>query len=215
MDSPIDDVLSYNDICEYLTREIADEDGEKWKFRKILGHQHTPQGHPDRNGSEYNVKIFWETGETTYMPLDQAAKQMPVDLAKYGKANNLLTKNGWKRFKKLARRDKVVDRLVKQAKLRSFRLRPKYKYGYEVPRDYNHAKQLDARNGNNKCEQANKLEHKKLHEYKVFIRMGKYHESKIPRDYQEICVHTIFDVKHDFCHQARVIADGYLTQVLA
>ena len=39
--------------------------------------------------------------------------------------------------------------MVNQAKLKSFRSAPRYKYGYEVPRDYLHALEIDKRNGNN------------------------------------------------------------------
>ena len=31
-DTAFEDILSYNDICEYLTREISEEDGENWQF---------------------------------------------------------------------------------------------------------------------------------------------------------------------------------------
>ena len=134
-------------------------------------------------GSEYNVKIAWETGEITYEPLDLMANQIPVDLALYAKNNNLLYKPGWKRFKRLGRRDKQIMRLVKQAKLRSYRLRPKYKFGYEVPRNFRHAKELDKRNGNTWWQDANKLEHYKLDKYETFISAGKYQISKIPRGY--------------------------------
>ena len=49
------------------------------------------------------------------------------------KANNLLEEKGWSQFKQLVKRDYITKRLVKQAKLRSFRVSPKYKYGFEVP----------------------------------------------------------------------------------
>ena len=68
-------------------------------------------------GSEYNVKVFWETGEITHEPLDLMAKQIPVDLALYARDNNLLSKPGWKRFRPIACRKKQIMRLVKQAKL--------------------------------------------------------------------------------------------------
>jgi hypothetical protein len=41
-------------------------------------------------------------------------------------------------------------RMANQAKLRSFRTAPKYMYGFEVPKDYQHAIRLDTRNGTNK-----------------------------------------------------------------
>ena len=46
------------------------------------------------------------------------------------------------------RREKKMLRMINQAKLRSFRRSPKYMYGYEVPRDYKHAMELDKKNGN-------------------------------------------------------------------
>jgi hypothetical protein len=38
--------------------------------------------------------------------------------------------------------------MVSQAKLKSFHTAPNYKYGYEIPRTYEQAKQLDDKNGN-------------------------------------------------------------------
>ena len=57
-DTAFDDILSYNNICDHLNREMNNEDGQYWKFRKILGYQHTPIGHPKWKGSKYNVKIL-------------------------------------------------------------------------------------------------------------------------------------------------------------
>ena len=36
---------------------------------------------------------------------------------------------------------------------------------------------------------------------------------KVPKGFQLIRVHTVFDVKHDGRHRARVVADGHLTDV--
>ena len=97
-------------------------------------------------GSEFNVKMLWETGEVTYKAQDWLAKDIPVEIAQYAIEHNLLDTPGWKRFKRHARQQRLMERLIKQAKLRSFRLCPKYKYGFEVPRDYNHALELDRQN---------------------------------------------------------------------
>ena len=94
--------------------------------------------------------IEWETGEITAEPLSVIAADDPVTCAIYAKQNDLLNVDGWKRFKNIANRQKKLLRMANQAKLRSFRLAPKYKYGFEVPRDYKHAKELDERNGNTK-----------------------------------------------------------------
>ena len=66
---------------------------------------------------------------------------------------------------------------------------------------------MDKIAGNNKWRDANILENKKLGEYNVFVDHGKFYYNKIPEDFQLISVHTIYDVKHDGRHRARVHRD--------
>jgi hypothetical protein len=69
----------------------------------------------------------------------------------YAKENDLLELDAWKRFKPIAKRQQKLFRmLVNQAKLRSYRTAPKYQYGFEVPKDYQHAVRLDEKAGNTK-----------------------------------------------------------------
>ena len=88
---------------------------------------------------------------------------------------------------------------------------PKYKYGFEVPRNYTDAERLDKKNGNDNWYQVNKLEHAQLKECEVFTDQGRFAGNRIPRGYQLIWFHTIFDVKVDGRHKTRVVADGHLT----
>jgi hypothetical protein len=53
---------------------------------------------------------------------------------------------------------KVVHPTVNQSKLNSFNTSIKCKYGYKVPRNYNHAMLLDEKNGNNLWKDAVVLE---------------------------------------------------------
>ena len=87
--------------------------------------------------------MLWETGEVTYEPLDFLAKDIPVKLAQYAIEDSLLNKPGWKRFKRYKWRQKQVERLIRQAKLQSYCLCIKYKYGFKVPRNYKHTMELD------------------------------------------------------------------------
>jgi len=119
-DSALEDLLTYNDVCEHLTRDRNSEDGEQWAYLEFLNHVHTPLGHKDRKGSEYNVLVLWENGKQTYKLLSILAKDAPVDCAKYAKEKNLLNKPGWKQFKRLAKREKVINQLIKQVKSRLF-----------------------------------------------------------------------------------------------
>ena len=62
--------------------------------------------------------------------------------------------------------------MANQAKLRSYNTAPKFKYGFEIPRDYNHAKWLDKRNGNTKWQDATKLELDQQDDYSTFKDVG-------------------------------------------
>jgi hypothetical protein len=79
----LEDVMSYNEILDYVERENNKEDGQHLKFRTILGHIHTPVGHKERMGIDCNVKTGWETGAVSVEPLEFLTKDIPVDLAMY------------------------------------------------------------------------------------------------------------------------------------
>ena len=85
-------------------------------------------------------------------PFKKIAADDPVTCAIYGRDHDLLSLPGWIRFKALATRQKKLLRLQNQAKLSSYRMTPRYKFGYEVPRnkDFDHAISIYKKNGNNK-----------------------------------------------------------------
>ena len=114
-------------------------------------------------------------------------------------------------MKRLADRSKLTERLVKQTKLHSLKYLQRYKYGFEVPKNYKDAEPLDRKNGNHDWIDANKLEHKQLTEYNVIKDEGQFAGYRIPCGYQLIRAHTIVDVKVNGRHKARVVADIYLS----
>ena len=91
--------------------------------------------------------VEWETGEITSEPLAMIAADDPVMCALYACDNDLLELDGWKCFKPIAKRQLKLLHMVNQAKLWSYCTAPKYKYSYEVPRDYTHALALDKKTG--------------------------------------------------------------------
>ena len=119
--------------------------------------------------------------------------------------------------KKSARTARRLIRTLKKSKYTQARASRKYKHGWEVPRDYAHALQLDIQNGNNKWNEAIDLEIEQIKEYQVFKDFGKavYEKNKItnaPEGHQKIRVHSVFDVKHCGKFKARLVADGHLTK---
>ena len=47
--------------------------------------------------------------------------------------------------------------------------------------------------------------------YNVFKDLGKH--APVPEGYKNICVHLVFDCKHDGHHCRRMVADGHLTDI--
>ena len=204
-----EEILTFAEIVDYINDEENNTD-TYWKFRGIVGHERPLRSDdPNYKGSLYNVKVEWENGEITSEPLSIIAADDPVTCATYAKDNGLLDTPGWKRFKRLATRTKKLLRAINQAKLRSYNTAPKFKYGFEVPRDYAHAMRLDKQNKNTRWADAVALERKQLDDYETFKDNG----NKWPDGYQKLKLHLVFDVKHDGRHKARMVADGHLTQV--
>ena len=211
--STADEIFTYNEILDHIERDNSEVENDTemlYKFRRISAHQ-GPLRPTDKEykGSMYNVLVEWETGETTYEPLDMIASDDPVTCAEYAMKQNLLDTPGWKRFRRYAKNEKKLNRLINQAKLRSYRREPFWKFGVLVPRTHAQAVELDKINGNTKWQDAEATEMSQLIEYQTFIDKGKGGEA--PVGYKKIRCHMIYDVKHDGRHKARLVAGGHLT----
>jgi hypothetical protein len=79
--------------------------------------------------------------------------------------------------------------MVNQAKLRSYKTAPHYKYGFEVPRTFEQALRLDKRNGNTLWEDDATLELTQIDDYDTFIDKGHHTKVKAPIGYKKIRVH--------------------------
>ncbi len=219
-DDKADEICAYNEVLDHINSQMEDEiDQEQTltKFRAIKDHK-GPLDHKDSDykHSKYNVLIEWETGEITWEPLSVIARDDPVTCALYAKENNLLNLDGWKQFRKLAKRQKKMVRAINQSKLIQVRRSARFKFGFQVPRTYDEAIEIDNKNGNTKWQDAIKLEMDMIDAYKTFKDHGKaIYKGKAlinaPEGYQRIRVHLVFDVKHDGRHKARLVAGGHLT----
>ena len=142
-----EEIVTYNQLLDHLDNT----DGEEgiWHFKRISGHQGPLLPSDERyKGSKWNVRVEWENGEITYEPLAIIAKSDPVSVAIYARDNQLLHLDGWKCFRRLARRQKKLLRLANQAKLYAFRNRIVYKFGVQVPQSHAQAMAIDKANGN-------------------------------------------------------------------
>ena len=164
----LDDLFSYNQLMEYLKDKTDTGPLENgfYRFKCIKDHKgpYTPSD-PEYNGSSYNVLIEWEPGDQTWEPLSNIIASDPYTCAVYAKMHNLLNTPGWKLLKRHARTARRLIRTLKKSRYRQARASRKYKHGWEVPRDYTHAPQLDIHNGNNKWKEAIDLEIEQIKEY--------------------------------------------------
>jgi hypothetical protein len=130
--------------------------------------------------------VEWENGETTTEPLSVIATDDPVTCTIYAKEHDLLDTEGWKRFRNTAKREKHFLRLVKQAKLCSYRNAPKYKFGYQIPRDYEEAMKFDKMTRNDRWDLSVKAEMQQLDDYHCFIDAGIHGRDLPPTNYKKI-----------------------------
>ena len=84
-----------------------------------------------------------------------------------------------------------------------------YKFGVQVPNDYNHAVELDSQNKNKEWDASVDTEVNKILEYETFKDWGM---RPPPKDYKKITAHIVFDVKYDGRKRARLVGGGHLTE---
>jgi hypothetical protein len=116
-----EEIITYNDLMDFIEKN-QENDAIVWRFRRIVGHQGPLLRHDkDNNGSRFNLLVEWENGEITTEPLSVIAADDPMTCAVYAREHDLLDVEGWRRFWNLAKREKHFLRLVKQAKMKSYR----------------------------------------------------------------------------------------------
>jgi hypothetical protein len=214
--SEAEDIVAYNDIVDYIEKDTT-WDGV-WNFEKILTHKRVKPGDPNRKGSAIHCLVLWSSGEQTWEPLFNREEKSglwvddPVTVAIYARDNGLLDEPGWRLpgLKKMAAKQKKLIRMAKKAKLHSFRSKPIYMYGFQVPRNHDEAIKLDEDNKNTMWIDAERTELNQIDEYDSFIDKGEGYQPG--PSYKQIRVHMVYAVKHDGRHKARLVAGGHLTE---
>ena len=142
----VEELISYNQLLEHLENAQDHDmgmDQELYKFTAIIGHKGPLlASDSDWKGSKYNVQVEWVTWEMSFEPLSIIAANGPVTCAAYAKVNDLL--EVWCRFRSHAKKDKVLERAIKQSKIRPVRISQTLMFGYLIPRNYMEAMQFDS-----------------------------------------------------------------------
>jgi hypothetical protein len=210
VNNDFEEIVAYNDIVDYIEKD--ESWGGVWTFEKILDHKKVKPNDPDYRGSAINCLLLWSTGEQTWEPLRNLWDDDPVTVAIYARDHNLIDEPGWgfKGLKKMAKTQKNLIRLANKAKLQSFRNKPVFMYGFQVPRNHVEAMELDKANGNTMWRDAELTELGQIDEYDSFLDKGVGY--KPGPEFKRIRVHMVYAVKHDGRHKARLVAGGHLTE---
>ena len=161
-------IILYSQLVDHLEAAVNEDNeinDDLYKFRVCIGHQGPLKAtDPNWEGYKYNVL----TGEKTYETLSVLAADDPVTCATYAKENDLLHIDGWNRFWKLAKRDKILIRAVIRSKIRQTRRSNKYMFGYLIPKSYKEGLEFDKGNNNTKWADAVRDEMDCIKEQEVF-----------------------------------------------
>lgn len=196
------------------------------------------EAHEWRNGS-LQFKVLWSDGDTSWELLRDLREDHPRLVARYIVEKNVSrSTRGGDRVLQWAKKvirdtDRAMRRIVRlydfflndddsigkirriqkgSRKRKKVKLKPRFKYGIEVPRDPEHALKLDEANGNHNWAEAMGIEVDDLLKLDCFeFKEAGWRPSE--SGWQSTTLHMIFDVKHDLRHKARLVAGGHLVEV--
>ena len=152
------------------------------------------------------MKVLYQDGAKTWIDLNVLRMHDPMLCIKYAFRHNLLGKPGWEWINHYMESDQEFGKMVHAYKVSRTTGR-KFKFGIEVPKNVNHARELDGQNGDNQWKDAIDIELKQINDYQTFkvVPDGEL----IPKGYKRIPYHIVFDVKFDGRRKARLVAGGH------
>lgn len=168
----------------------------------------------DRNGRKrlrkttagVKLKVALRSGDKiteTWLPLKDLKESNPVQVAEFAKARGLDKEPAFKWWVNhtLKKRDMIIASITTRLK------RSTHKYGIEIPRNIEHAKEIDKKNGNTLWMDALGMEMDNVEVAFDIQEDG----TPIPVGYKKASGHLVWDVKMDFTRKARWVKDGHKT----
>ena len=195
-----DEIMTYNRMLQWCDQHK--DDGEF--FSRLL----SIQNHRKHNG-KWQVLVEWASGSCDWNNMADIFRDDPVTVSMCAQKKKLLDTDGWKSCKRYTKREKVIGRMINQTRLKNFRNRPRYKCGFQVPRNHQEAVMIDEREGNRKWQDSEELEIGQLFEYDTFESLGLH--APTPEGHKKIPCHIVYDVKWDGRHKSRFVAGGHRT----
>lgn len=151
----------------------------------------------------WNLKVRWNDQSEHWVPLATMKESHPVQVAEYAVARGIDKEPAFAWWVPYTLRKRTA--IIKAVKSR-FK-KTTHKFGIEIPRTVEHARQLDERNGFSKWMDAIK---KEMYNVSAAFELLKEGE-KAPPGWSKASGHFIFDVKLTGEYKARWVLDGHLT----
>ena len=186
-----------------LIGEIVDHRKEDTAYDKANGFVTDKYGNKSCHTTTKGWKLLvnWKDGTQSWIPLTEVKDSNPIEVAEYAVTKGIDEEPAfewWVPFT-LRKRDRSIAAVNNKTKKKS------HKYDIEVPRSIAHAYELNQKNGDTFWRDAIKKEMTNV--LVAFEILG--HGQDAPRNFKELGVHLIFDMKMDMTQKARLVANGH------
>ena len=149
----------------------------------------------------WKLLVTWKDGSETWIPLKDLKESNPVEVSEFARARGIDDEPAftWWIPYTLRKRDIIISKIKERIR------KTTHKYGIEIPRSVEHAKELDEKNNNSLWQEAID---KEMHNVGVAFQILEDDEH-VPVGWKKATGHMIFDVKMDFTRKARWVLDGH------
>ncbi len=151
----------------------------------------------------WKLLVRWADGTETWIPLKDLKASNPIETAEFAKARGIDDEaafNWWVPYT-LRKRDVILSSI--KGRIR----KTTHKYGIELPRDVQHAMEIERKNGNSFWRDAMALEMKNVGVAFEVLEEGR----NAPSGWSKVTGHIVWDVKMDMTSKARWVLDGHKT----
>ena len=217
--------LAANYIAENLFSQVDDDGNRQVLLDEIIDHRTNGKAVTQqdafvvmKNGNKrrrettigWELLVQWKDGSTNWVALKDIKESYPVQVSEYAVASRISMEPAfaWWVPKVLKKRNRIISKLKSKYWLRT------HKFGIQIPKSVEEAKELDRKNGNTLWWDAIC---KEMRNVRPGFQVWEKSEKDLPAGYQKICCHIVFDVKmgENFRRKARFVAGGHVTETPA
>ena len=98
-DGDLEELIGYNELSHIIEQQVEaenDNPDNPWMFKEILNHSGPLRpSDPTYKGSSWNVRVLWDDGSETDVPLGSVIDDDAITDANYAVKNDLISRPGW------------------------------------------------------------------------------------------------------------------------